>query len=126
MMNPQNPKERGDEGEEIAVAFLVEQGYQIIDRNPKLGSLELDIVAKHGKEIVFVEVKSRKDEAWGDPEEYVEDVKMGRVVRAAQMWLDMRSLDEHPARFDVIAINTGVHPPVIRHYVDAFISGWNE
>ncbi len=119
-------KEIGEAGEELAVSYLQKNGYQILDRNPKLGNLELDIVAKHGSEIVFVEVKARHDVSWGDPEDYVQDIKQGRIVRAAETWLDMRRLEEHPCRFDVIAINIGVNPPAIKHYVDAFIVGWNE
>lgn len=123
-MESQN-KKTGDEGEQIAADFLTGLGYRIIERNVRKGPVELDIVAKHGSEIVFVEVKARKGQAWGDPEEFVEGLKQSRLVRAAEAWLEMNRLEEHPCRFDVIAINTGVTPPVIRHYIDAFIAGWN-
>ncbi len=118
-------RERGNVAEQMAVEFLEKLGYQIVDRNIRRGPVELDIIAKHGTELVFVEVKSKHGEEFGDPEEFVEGMKQGRLARAAEAWLDLNRLENHPCRFDVIAINTGMNPPVIRHYIDAFIIGWN-
>ncbi len=118
-------KEIGEIAEQMAVDFLEKLGYQIVDRNIRRGPVELDIIAKHGGELVFVEVKSKHGEQYGDPEEFVEGIKQGRLARAAEAWLDLNRLENHPCRFDVIAINTGMNPPVIRHYIDAFIIGWN-
>ena len=67
--------EFGKEGETAAADFLTEKGYSILHRNWRCGKKELDIVAKYNNELIVVEVKSRKDIRFGNPEEAVNDRK---------------------------------------------------
>ena len=89
----------------------------MLDNNRWLGGAELDIVARRGRTIVFVEVKSKGGDGFGDPLEMVDDVKVARIRRAAELWLAA-----HPkaanleVRFDVIAERSGR----IEHLRDAF------
>ena len=84
------------------------RGYRILDRNAWAGGFELDLVARRGRSLVFVEVKSKAGEGYGDPLEMVTPVKVERVQRAAQAWLRA-----HPGagrltlRFDVAAERSG-------------------
>jgi putative endonuclease len=113
----------GAEGERMAEAFLRKRGYEILARNRETLHKELDIVAKDGKCLVFVEVKTRQDLDEGDPLEAVTPAKQRALARAA-----MGYLAEHPelpdldTRFDVIGIDfhTGDGEPQIEHVVEAF------
>jgi putative endonuclease len=117
--------EKGKEGEDMAAEFLVNIGYEILDRNFRANRGEIDIIARHGNELVFVEVKTQLTTDFGSPEEYVTNKKQTLIAGAAEVWLTQRQWDEHPSRFDVVAINRATKPPEITHYVDAFIPGWN-
>ena len=110
----------GDRGENVAARFLRNNGYSIIVRNFRCEMGEIDIVAKQGKVLVFVEVKTR---AYDDPtpEEQVNDVKQHQITKAAKFYLSRYGTPQPPARFDVVAIvwPTG-REPIIRHTPDAF------
>ncbi len=110
----------GDRGENVAARFLRNNGYSIIVRNFRCEMGEIDIVAKQGKVLVFVEVKTR---AYDDPtpEEQVNQTKQHQITKAAKFYLSRYGTPQPPARFDVVAI---VWPqgrdPIIRHTPDAF------
>lgn len=110
----------GDRGENVAARYLRNNGYSIIVRNFRCEMGEIDIVAKQGKVLVFVEVKTR---AYDDPtpEEQVNDVKQHQITKAAKFYLSRYGTPQPPARFDVVAIvwPTG-RDPIIRHTPDAF------
>jgi putative endonuclease len=110
----------GRRGENIAARFLRNQGYKIIQRNFNSGAGELDIVAKLGNMLVFVEVKTRTDDD-PTPETQVDDFKRNQLTKAARIYLSRYGQPQPPARFDVVAI---VWPPNqqprIRHTVNAF------
>jgi putative endonuclease len=111
----------GSSGEDIACRYLERKRYEIIARGYRMLRGEIDIVARDGRTLVFVEVKARADESHGRPEEAVTPAKQRQIRRIAQGYLL-----EHPApgvdcRFDVIAIlfrDDG--EPRIEHFVDAF------
>lgn len=109
----------GAKGEEMAVIFLQELGYEIVARNWRYGRSEIDIIAREAQTLVFVEVKTRQTAQFGLPEESVSDSKMNAVTRAA-----LEYLRQHPCpriRFDVIAISLLPHSePEIFHIRDAF------
>ena len=109
----------GHQGEELAVTFLEEKGYTILDRNWKLGDLETDIVAKQDDEIVFVEVKTRASLSWGAPEEAVDELRKRRMTAAANAYLKFHRLD-NPFRFDIIAIVLNQREQTINHIEQAF------
>jgi putative endonuclease len=94
----------GKKGEDIACAYLKSRGYRIVERNYKCPLGELDIVAKDGDAIVFVEVKSRKSEEFGDPQLAVGLEKQKKVSRMSLTYLKEKHLYPCNARFDVVAI----------------------
>ena len=109
----------GKEGEDAACAFLEAKGYTIRNRNWRWRKLELDIVAVHQGNLVVVEVKTRRNEDFGSPQEAVTPAKIKRIVHATDIYLKKYSIDL-PVRFDVIAV-TGVTPPFqIEHFIEAF------
>ena len=93
--------EKGKEGEEIARAFLVQQGYTILSANWHWHHYELDIVAAYGEELVIVEVKTRSDNYLVDPEEAIDKGKIRRLVAAADAYARLYNW-EGPVRFDII------------------------
>jgi putative endonuclease len=95
-------RELGAEGEDRAARYLVGQGYRIVGRNVRAGGVEIDLVARRGSLIVFVEVKSRSGRALGPPELAVDARKRARLVRGAAAWLHENARGAGRARFDVI------------------------
>lgn len=98
-------REIGNEYESMAASYLQNDGYEILERNyrDKLG--EIDIVAKDGKELVFIEVKYRLNLSKGDPAEAVDKRKQMRIRNGARGYLYRHHIDEDvPCRFDVVAI----------------------
>lgn len=94
-------------GEQVAVDRLTQAGLSILDRNWRCREGELDIVARDGPSLVFVEVKTRSSRAFGDPAEAVNPVKSARIRRLALRWIeDNRSSDWSwdSVRFDVVAV----------------------
>ncbi len=111
--------EFGAWGEDVAADYLIGKGYAIVDRNVRFGRNELDIVAMHAGRIVFVEVKTRRDDSF-DPTVGITRAKMLHLSRAANSYV--RAYDiPHEVQFDVILITgtpeTGAH---VDHYPDAF------
>lgn len=109
-------------GEDIAVAHLERAGYQVLARNWRCRQGELDVVARHGAALVFVEVKTRSSQAYGEPAEAVTPVKARRIRGLAGTWLrECRPLGVEDLRFDVVAVlrRQGV-PPEVTHLQGAF------
>jgi len=110
----------GDRGENLAARYLQNRGMKIISRNFRCDSGEIDIVARDGSTIVFVEVKTR---SYDDPtpEEQVNHAKQHKLTKAGKIYLSRYGFPQPPARFDVVAI---VWPqgrdPIIRHTPHAF------
>lgn len=95
----------GKEKERLAEAYLKKQGYQILERNFSSRYGEIDIIAKDGVYLVFLEVKYRKTRSGGYPAEAVDSKKRQRICRTAQYYLYKKQLPEStPCRFDVAAI----------------------
>lgn len=114
--------EIGVKGEELAVEFLSQLGYEIISTNWKKRKYELDIIAKDKDEIVFVEVKTRSSAIHENPEEAVDDFKQKHLVDGANHFLENYH-EELEARFDVLSIILTT-PPEIKHFKSAFIPEW--
>jgi putative endonuclease len=96
-------------------------GFAVVVRNFRSGDGEIDIVARKGDLLVFAEVRSREDAAFGSPEETVGPRKRRRVVAAARRYLSQVPPDSwREARFDVIAIEGGGDAAELRHYPAAF------
>ena len=95
----------GKRYEDIAAIYLVNQGYEIIERNFRCKTGEIDIIAKDGEYIVFVEVKYRRDRMCGAPIEAVDFVKQRKISKVAAYYLMKRDYGfENPIRFDVVGI----------------------
>lgn len=111
----------GNEGEEIAAAYLESKGWLILDRNYFFEKAEVDIVAYDHTQIIFVEVKLRSNTFFGRPEEYVTHQKEKRIKQVAEAWVYERKMDTARVRFDVVAIvQKGNEAPDINHFEDAF------
>jgi len=116
-----NTREKGSEAEKLAVAYLESKGWMILDQNYFFERAEVDIVAYDQQCIVFVEVKSRSDTYFGQPEDFVDSVKEKNIYKAAEAWMYERKMEGAIARFDVIAIvQEDNKAPDIRHFEDAF------
>ncbi len=111
----------GNRGERVAARFLKKLGYKILVRQARSKVGEIDLIARDGETIVFVEVKTRSSHATGHPSEAVGYQKQKQLTRAALFWLKERNLLDHRCRFDVIAITwqDGQHP-VVEHFIHAF------
>lgn len=94
----------GNAQEKQASAFLKQRGYRIIERQFTTKFGEIDLIAKDGDEIVFVEVKARRSKLFGFPEESVTKTKLEKIMRVAEIFLQLRHLEKTPHRIDVIAI----------------------
>ena len=114
----------GLHGEELACEALVERGYAIVTRRYSTKHGELDIVARDGETLVFIEVKTRRDSSFGDPEESVTLQKQQRLVWMATDYLVRQNVGEVACRFDVVGVNTETTPPTVTIIPDAFRPGW--
>jgi putative endonuclease len=126
--SPATHLELGAEGETRAARHLVRRGYRIVARNVRAGGVELDLVARRGRMIVFVEVKTRRSTRLGPPELSVDARKQARLVRGAVAWLAENPTFAQRIRFDVVACEvatdgSGVARWRIRHIPDAFEAG---
>jgi putative endonuclease len=95
----------GKRGEDLACEELQRRGYEIIARRFRVRSGELDIVARDGATLVFVEVKARTGRAFGDAAEAVTPLKQLRLTRLATEYLVRHHLHECPCRFDVVSVH---------------------
>lgn len=113
-------REKGQEGERLAVRFLEKEGFRILDRNYRNRTGEIDIVAEDRGVLVFVEVRTLKASAGHSPEETVQWKKRQRISRTAQAYIQQKGLEDRPARFDVISVTLEGTRSDLRHIVDAF------
>lgn len=100
-----NRRKTGSHHEEQAAAFLEKNGLKILERNFFCRSGEIDLVARDGKYLVFVEVKYRATTVSGEAAAAVDRRKQCRISRAAQFYLLRYGYGEPPCRFDVVAID---------------------
>jgi len=107
-------------GEALACAELQRRGYAILERRYRTRAGEIDIVARDRGTVVFVEVKTRMDRAFGGAAVAVTGWKQRRVVHLALDYLSRHGLHECPCRFDVVAIDFDEGAPVVTVYPNAF------
>lgn len=118
-------KEKGAAAEEHAANYLLEQGYEIIDRNWRCRSGELDIVARKDDVLIFIEVRSRSGSSrYGTPAESVNVHKINQVRKTAEVYLMYKQagLITTMIRFDVIAVLLHADMTVdnLEHIIEAF------
>lgn len=126
MSRSRPPNERaaaGRDAESLVCAYIEKQGMRVETRNFRGGSGELDIVARDGDVLAFVEVRFREGGDCGAPEETVTPVKRRRIASAARAYLSAISpANWTEARFDVAAVEGSGPAAVIRYYRNAFDS----
>lgn len=111
----------GREAERKAADYLQEKGYTVLDQNFKFMHLgELDIVARKGSTLVFVEVRMRRTKQYGSPEGSLTPKKLRTIRRVAEAWMSRHRYHGYACRFDVVAIDESSGRCEIRHYENAF------
>lgn len=121
-MTQKNKRDIGKEGEIIAVKYLKNKGFEIIEQNYHYSHGEIDIVAKEKEQLVFVEVKTRLNLEFGEPEYSINLKKIKQIKKMAELYLFDKEIYEVNCRFDVVAIVLGDGTePEIKHYENAFI-----
>ena len=109
----------GEEGEELACAYLMDRGYRIIERNWRYQKAEVDILAERDNTLAVIEVKTRSTRFFGDPVEFVKKKKIQLLVKAVNGYVEEHELDVE-VRFDLIGIIKKQRSHEIVHLKDAF------
>ncbi len=108
-------------GEDLACEALRKKGYELVGRGFRLFRGEIDIIARDGETLAFVEVKTRADESFGRPEEAVTPAKQRQIRRIARGYLLEHPCGEAGCRFDVVSIvYRGPGDYRLEHFIDAF------
>ena len=111
--------ELGKKGEQLAVDFLLENGYDVIERNYRFDKAEVDIIAQKDAILAIIEVKTRSSADFGNPQDFVKPKQIQRLVKAVDEYVTENGL-ETEVRFDIIAIvKEGKHYK-IEHLENAF------
>ena len=115
-----NTKAIGDKGETIAVNYLTNAGYVILERNYRCKQGEIDIIAQKCDVLVFIEVKTRRTLRYGTPGAAVDYKKQQRIIRSAAWYIRCRDVNMH-CRFDVVEVlSMPSGSAKINHIVNAF------
>jgi putative endonuclease len=125
MEEPDRPGERtkrevGGAAEAIAAAWLVEQGFRILDRNHATRRGEVDLICEEGETLCFTEVRSRTRLDYGSPASSVTRRKALRVVAAATDWVMRKRIRERAMRFDVVSVHLDPGGPKLELFRGAF------
>ncbi len=113
--------ELGLEGEKLATDFLKSKGYEIIENNYRYRRAEIDIITEHNGTLVFVEVKTRSNNNYGEPEHAVDDHKAVNIREAAENYIFINDWKDN-IRFDIISIKKNNNKDIeITHFEDAII-----
>ena len=108
----------GKWGEDLAVAYLEKKGYTIVERDWKSGRRDIDIIALDDDVVVFVEVKTRRNRLFGEPEESVDYHKLQNLQQAISHYVKFRNIRQD-IRFDIISVvGTIGSEPDIQHIQD--------
>ncbi|MES2512784.1 MAG: YraN family protein [Bacteroidota bacterium] len=114
-----NNTEKGTQGEEIAVAYLLKNGHQILAKNWRHKHLEVDIVSSINNTLVIVEVKLRANAFYGNPEEFVTKSKQKKLIKAADFYIKENNIN-WDTRFDIVSIIQNPAELTIEHFEGAF------
>ena len=106
-------KQIGDAGEDRAVQILSESGYQIVERNFRTRYGEVDVIARDGKTLVFVEVKAKRDDFFGAPAEMITKAKLKKIKKTAAGYIEENEY-AGPWRIDAVVIK-GTQAEIIRN-----------
>lgn len=111
--------ELGKKGEQLAVDFLLKEGYNIIERNYRFDKAEVDIIAQKEDVLAIIEVKTRSTADFGNPQDFVKPKQIQRLVKAVDEYVTANCLDVE-VRFDIIAIVKEKNQFHIEHLENAF------
>jgi putative endonuclease len=114
-----NSQQQGAEGERLARGHLKNKGYELLDLNWRYKKYEIDIIAKKDETIVFVEVKTRKSNTFGEPEVFVTKQKQNFLIAAANQYIQEKNI-ELESRFDIIAVLQFNNNHTVKHLEGAF------
>lgn len=120
---PRDPRHQlGRQGEELAGKYLEQQGFLVLEKNFRTKYGEIDIIARDGETLVFVEVRAKKHILFGHPLETINPRKQSKIIRMATYYLSVRAVPASmPCRFDVVGIIQGDKAePEIIHIRNAF------
>ena len=109
----------GNEGEQLAVDYLLKNGYEVLERNYRFQKAEVDIIAQKENILAVVEVKTRTSADFGNPEDFVKPKQIKLLVKAVDEYVVSNDLDIE-VRFDIIAILHEKQNVTIKHIEDAF------
>ncbi|MDE0535924.1 MULTISPECIES: YraN family protein [unclassified Tenacibaculum] len=112
--------ELGKKGEQLAVDYLLKNGYEIVEKNYRFQKAEVDIIAQKDDLLIAVEVKTRSSIDFGNPQDFVNPKKIKLLVSAIDNYVNDRDLDVE-VRFDIIAILREQGAFKIEHIKDAFL-----
>ena len=115
--------ELGKKGEELAVEYLQENGYEILDRNWTFQKAEIDIIAQKESTLAVIEVKTRSSLDFGSPQDFVKPKKIQLLIKAVNAYINYREKDFDDnlnIRFDIMAIHKNGETFAIEHLTDAF------
>lgn len=107
----------GKKGEQLAAEFLMQKGFEIVARNYRHGRAEIDLIVRRDDWLIFVEVKARSSNDFGEPEEFVDVRKMNKLFEAAEEYIYSTDWHGH-IRFDIVSVKLGKEP-VIELFEDA-------
>lgn len=110
----------GTQGEDLAVAYLLKAGYQILVRNYTYLKGEVDIIARIQNTIVAVEVKTRSTPDFGDPQDFLKPAQIQRLVETTHHFVEELEEIDIDVRFDIVAIIKNKAGTKVEHLVDAF------
>lgn len=111
--------ELGKQGEQLAVDFLLENGYEIVERNFRFDKAEVDVIAKKKEVLAIIEVKTRSTVDFGNPQDFLKPKQIQRIVKAVDEYVTVNKLDVE-VRFDIIAIIKNGKQFDIEHLENAF------
>lgn len=111
--------ELGKKGEQLAVDFLIKNGYNILDRNYRFDRAEVDIIARKEEILSIIEVKTRTNIDFGNPQDFVKPKQIKNLVKAVNEYINENDVDLE-VRFDIISIIKKDNKFQIEHLKDAF------
>jgi putative endonuclease len=110
----------GNKGEDLAASYLLKHGYKIVTRNFRFQKAEVDIIARKDNILAVIEVKTRSNSNFGDPQEFLKGQQIQRLVKAVDHFVTENKMDVE-VRFDIIAIIKNKTETQIEHLENAFI-----
>lgn len=110
----------GEQGEELAADYLSKQGYRIVERRFRCKLGEIDIIAQDGSQLLFVEVKTRKNTSFGSPSEAVSHKKQQNIIHTARQYLSYKRQQNSPCRFDIVEVILDKGKASVNHIPNAF------